>query len=120
MVSPATTSVPNAAGPTAAATRIAGPYLSIFRIVVGLLFTLHGTASLFGCNKAASEATSTAAGSSSAAPAPKPAEAIELLNVSYDPTRELWREINEKFTASYSKEANVTLTSFVRFEVGTA
>jgi sulfate/thiosulfate transport system substrate-binding protein len=69
-----------------------------------------GTASLFGCNKSEGEATTQAASSSSAAPAEKPAQAVELLNVSYDPTRELWREINEKFTAAYSKEAGVTLT----------
>jgi len=69
-----------------------------------------GTASLFGCNKSESAATATATGSSSAAPAEKPAQAIELLNVSYDPTRELWREINERFSASYAKEAGVTLT----------
>ena len=75
---------------------------------IAILFV--GTTSLFGCNKASSEATSTAAAPASAAPAEKPAEAIELLNVSYDPTRELWREINEKFTASYAKEANVKLT----------
>jgi len=30
---------------------------------------------------------------------------IELLNVSYDPTRELWREINEQFSASYELES---------------
>jgi sulfate/thiosulfate-binding protein len=27
---------------------------------------------------------------------------VELLNVSYDPTRELWKELNEKFTAQQS------------------
>ena len=29
---------------------------------------------------------------------------VELLNVSYDPTRELWRDINRKFVAHYEKE----------------
>jgi len=70
---------------------------------------MAGTAALLGCNKAQNEAPTQAAASSSAAPAEKPA-AVELLNVSYDPTRELWREINEKFTASYTKEAGVALT----------
>jgi ABC-type sulfate transport system substrate-binding protein len=28
-------------------------------------------------------------------------KAVELLNVSYDPTRELWKEINQKFAAVY-------------------
>src|SRR5688572_32561417 len=39
-----------------------------------------------------------------------PAREIELLNVSYDPTRELWREVNEKFSASYQKETGTKLT----------
>ncbi len=32
-----------------------------------------------------------------------------LLNVSYDPTRELWRDLNAAFIARYSKEANTKL-----------
>jgi sulfate transport system substrate-binding protein len=35
---------------------------------------------------------------------------LELLNVSYDPTRELWRAINGEFIPAYEKEAGVTLT----------
>ncbi|HYD47810.1 MAG TPA: sulfate ABC transporter substrate-binding protein [Terriglobales bacterium] len=31
---------------------------------------------------------------------------FELLNVSYDPTRELWRQVNEKFSAAYAKTGN--------------
>jgi sulfate transport system substrate-binding protein len=31
-------------------------------------------------------------------------QSVELLNVSYDPTRELWRDINSKFVAHYQKE----------------
>ena len=42
------------------------------------------------------------AGSASAA-------SLELLNVSYDPTRELWRDINEHFITTYAKEKGVTL-----------
>jgi sulfate transport system substrate-binding protein len=33
-----------------------------------------------------------------------PGADVELLNVSYDPTRELWREINERFIAWYAQE----------------
>jgi sulfate/thiosulfate-binding protein len=33
-----------------------------------------------------------------------------LLNVSYDPTRELWRDINSNFIARYEKEKGVKLT----------
>jgi len=38
------------------------------------------------------------------------AKELELLNVSYDPTRELWRELNEKFSAAYEKESGTKLT----------
>src|SRR5262245_25146031 len=38
------------------------------------------------------------------------ADALELLNVSYDPTRELWRDINDHFIAQYQKDAGVQLT----------
>ena len=34
---------------------------------------------------------------------------LELLNVSYDPTRELWRAINSEFVPAYEKEAGVKL-----------
>ncbi|MGH8059096.1 MAG: sulfate ABC transporter substrate-binding protein, partial [Candidatus Entotheonellia bacterium] len=33
------------------------------------------------------------------------ASSLSLLNVSYDPTRELWRDLNEKFIARYEKES---------------
>jgi sulfate transport system substrate-binding protein len=39
-----------------------------------------------------------------------PAPAQELLNVSYDPTRELWRDINRAFIAQYAQEKGATLT----------
>src|SRR5262245_15932024 len=35
---------------------------------------------------------------------------VELLNVSYDPTRELWRDLNEHFTAQYKKDTGNTVT----------
>ena len=34
----------------------------------------------------------------------------ELLNVSYDPTRELWRALNESFIAQYAKQTGTSLT----------
>jgi sulfate transport system substrate-binding protein len=37
-------------------------------------------------------------------PSGAPAREIELLNVSYDPTREVWRDINSKFIPWYQKE----------------
>jgi sulfate transport system substrate-binding protein len=41
---------------------------------------------------------------------PACADEIELLNVSYDPTRELWRDINEHFVSLYQKETGNTVT----------
>jgi sulfate/thiosulfate transport system substrate-binding protein len=35
---------------------------------------------------------------------------LELLNVSYDPTRELWRDLNERFAADYEKSTGVKVT----------
>ncbi len=35
---------------------------------------------------------------------------LELLNVSYDPTRELWRQVNERFVAEYGKQTGTQLT----------
>ncbi len=35
---------------------------------------------------------------------------VELLNVSYDPTRELWRDLNKHFSAHYQKETGVTVS----------
>src|SRR6476469_3936823 len=40
---------------------------------------------------------------------PAPSGSLELLNVSYDPTRELWRAINAEFIPAYEKEAHVKL-----------
>ncbi len=62
---------------------------------LGLLLSLVAGVIIVGC--AGSDSTSPAASASSAdAPA---GDAIELLNVSYDPTRELWKSLNEAFTA---------------------
>src|SRR5215467_9446230 len=38
------------------------------------------------------------------------ARSIELLNVSYDPTRELWRDINANFISRYEKETGYTVS----------
>ena len=35
---------------------------------------------------------------------------LKLLNVSYDPTRELWKELNEAFIPKYEKESGQKLT----------
>jgi sulfate/thiosulfate-binding protein len=40
---------------------------------------------------------------------PARAESLSLLNVSYDPTRELWRDLNSKFIPAYQQSTGVTL-----------
>ena len=40
-----------------------------------------------------------------AAPEAAPSGEVELLNVSYDPTRELWRDLNAQFIERYQREA---------------
>jgi sulfate/thiosulfate transport system substrate-binding protein len=66
---------------------------------------------LVGCNQQKEgTASAEAPGSASAAQEAAAPNAIELLNVSYDPTRELWREINEKFSAAYEKETGTKVT----------
>jgi sulfate transport system substrate-binding protein len=65
------------------------------------------TLALPGCGK--SNAAPAPAGSAASAQAAAP-KAIELLNVSYDPTRELWRELNERFVPSYEKASGGKLT----------
>ncbi len=39
----------------------------------------------------------------------RPADGLELLNVSYDPTRELWRDVNALFIPRYEKETGQPL-----------
>ena len=37
-------------------------------------------------------------------------DGVELLNVSYDPTRELWQDLNARFSAKYEKETGKKVT----------
>ena len=43
-------------------------------------------------------------------PAAQSPRQLELLNVSYDPTRELWRDFNGRFAAAYEKQTGTRLT----------
>ena len=45
-----------------------------------------------------------------AAPVTRGADGTDLLNVSYDPTRELWRDLNGGFIAQYQKDKGVKLS----------
>jgi sulfate/thiosulfate-binding protein len=60
------------------------------------LSTLLALATLFGCNHRGSQEGGS--------------PPVELLNVSYDPTRELWRDINENFIAAYKSETGKSIT----------
>src|SRR5688572_25977107 len=70
-----------------------------------MLFSL----ALFGCNKSSNDQSAPGASPGTGSPASAPKE-LELLNVSYDPTRELWRDLNEKFVAKYEQETGTKLT----------
>ncbi|MGD9935830.1 MAG: sulfate ABC transporter substrate-binding protein [Dehalococcoidia bacterium] len=66
---------------------------------------------------AASSATTVAAAAGSAtvastnpAPSPSPGARVELINVSYDPTRELYAQYAELFAKHYKEVANVDVT----------
>jgi len=52
----------------------------------------------------------TGAGCQSRTNANQSGEAFELLNVSYDPTRELWKDLNRAFIPKYEQETGNTLT----------
>ena len=57
-----------------------------------------------GCGSGSGTGKSTGSSSDkSSAPAEKKPE-IQLLNVSYDPTRELWKDLNAAFAPAYEKE----------------
>ncbi len=79
----------------------------VFRAVVGLLAL--GPLVLGGCSAASSDTAGSAAASGDRSGGDVPAE-IELLNVSYDPTRELWRDLNAAFVADYEKNHGTKVT----------
>ncbi|MCX7397535.1 MAG: sulfate ABC transporter substrate-binding protein [Planctomycetales bacterium] len=58
---------------------------------------------IFGCAKEPDPSISTG----ETPPAP---QEITLLNVSYDPTRELWKEINNAFIPAYEKETGIKVS----------
>jgi len=71
--------------------------MSTKRSYLAALFTLVAASLLLpGCSTSKSEADSESA--------------VELLNVSYDPTRELWKSLNQKFIANYKADAGVDVT----------
>src|SRR6266508_6988245 len=60
---------------------------------------LLGAFSLLGCGKPGEKGTGAQA-----------AKEVELLNASYDPTRELWRDVNEHFAPTYEKQSGTKIS----------
>jgi sulfate/thiosulfate transport system substrate-binding protein len=68
-----------------------------------------GVSGALACRSSSDSAPAATTGTGTA-PQAAPAQSVELLNVSYDPTRELWRDVNEKFIAAYKKETGTDVT----------
>ncbi len=93
--------------------------LSIRSLVVAAMVLVAITA-LAACgaknNEGSAAQTSSASTGSGASQTPSPAassavpDPVELLNVSYDPTRELYAAFNEKFAAHWKQETGGTAT----------
>jgi sulfate transport system substrate-binding protein len=75
-----------------------------------IALTVLGTLELLGCNEQKGGEESAPASTASAAETAPAPQSVELLNVSYDPTRELWRDINEKFSAAYEKQTGTKVS----------
>ena len=71
------------------------------------LVLLSLTLGLANCNKPSNAAQSSAGSASAAAPAPEP---VTLLNVSYDPTRELYTAFNAHFAKKWQAEHHQKVT----------
>jgi sulfate/thiosulfate transport system substrate-binding protein len=76
---------------------------SLFSAASFWLAMFVGFFSLMGCARGGGA-------NDAAAAVDQKGRAIELLNVSYDPTRELWRDMNEHFIPVYEKESGNKLS----------
>lgn len=65
---------------------------------------------LVGCNKSSASAGTSGASSGSAAAAPAAPTEVTLLNVSYDPTRELYTDFNAYFAKKWEAEHHQKVT----------
>jgi sulfate/thiosulfate-binding protein len=74
-------------------------------LVLGL-----GASGAWACKSSGDSAQPASTQGASAAAAPAAPKSVELLNVSYDPTRELWRDMNEKFISAYEKETGTDVS----------
>lgn len=76
-------------------------------ILVGLALVLTGVLAACGSDSGGSSAAGTSGGAEGGT---EGAKAIELLNVSYDPTRELYEQYNKAFAAHWLKEKGQEVT----------
>lgn len=76
------------------------------RFFVSNLFFLGITAAMVcsGCQKSSVESKTQGSGSEATAP-----KKIEIMNVSYDPTRELYKEFNRAFAKHWAEQKNQTV-----------
>jgi sulfate transport system substrate-binding protein len=79
------------------------PVNTSFVRTLAWVMALSSSAIMAGCGTNSLDSTNPSDGGKSSAAAPK--GEVKLLNVSYDPTRELWRDINEKFAADYEAKS---------------
>jgi sulfate transport system substrate-binding protein len=80
--------------------------MSVLRL--SLLFA--GVALFVGVSGCSNSSASKSDGSTGGGYSSGRKKAIELLNVSNDPTRELWKEMSAAFSAEYEKSNNVSVT----------
>ncbi len=71
---------------------------------------MTGSSLLFGRSRRLLVLALTATLLVTALPGARAARSVELLNVSYDPTRELYRDVNESFSESWKRKTGDTVT----------
>jgi len=74
------------------------------------MILFFGAATLLACGKSQSEQTAASTSASGRLEGDRAPKELELLNVSYDPTREVWREINQSFSLAYQKASGVKVS----------
>lgn len=89
----------------------------VFSIGALLTVAIAAVFSQFGCAPSAPPAgagagtgSGASAGATTGTGATTAKAPVELLNVSYDPTRELWKDLNDAFIPQYEKDAGVKVT----------
>ena len=88
------------------------PRRTLFR-TAGSLLTVLGAGMLLQACSGQNQSQASPAASAASAPASEAAangKGITLLNVSYDPTRELYAELNQAFASQYTQRTGTPIT----------